>query len=67
MRIYLVATGENDVRLIRAQSRQQAVWYVAQSKYIVRPASQDDLIDLINKGVKVEKVTDDSQQKLDLS
>ena len=66
MRIYLVVSPEGEQRLIRAQSKQQAVWYVVQSKYIVRPAGQDDLVDLIPKGVKVEMVKDDSQQKLDL-
>lgn len=66
MRIYIVG-GPEGARLIRAQTRQQAVWFATQGKYQVRPAGQDDLIDLISKGVKVESVSDNSQQKLDLS
>jgi hypothetical protein len=66
MRIYLVGTPEGQTRLIRATNRQHAVWYAAQSKYLVRPAGQDDLVELIAKGVKVEAVTSDDQQKLDL-
>lgn len=66
MRIYLVGTPEGDNRLIRAQSRQQAVWYVAQGKYLVRPAGQDDLITLLGKGVKVESVNPQEQQSLEL-
>jgi hypothetical protein len=64
MRIYLVGTPEGQTRLIRATNRQHAVWYVAQSKYLVRPAGQDDLVDLIAKGVKVEMITSDDQHKL---
>ncbi len=66
MRIYLVGTPEGDHRLIRAQTKQQAVWFVAQSKYLVRPAGQDDLISLLEKGVKVESVSPQEQQKLEL-
>lgn len=66
MRIYLVGTPEGEHRLIRAQSRQQAVWYVAQGKYLVRPAGQDDLITLLEKGVKVESVNPQEQQSLEL-
>lgn len=66
MRIYLVGTPDGDSRLVRAQSKQQAVWYVAQSRYLVRPAGQDDLISLLEKGVKVESVAPQEQQKLEL-
>lgn len=66
MRIYLVGTPEGDHRLIRAQTKQQAVWFAAQSKYLVRPAGQDDLISLLEKGVKVESVASLEQQKLEL-
>jgi len=64
MRIYLVGTPEGENRLIRATNKHHAVWYVAQGKYLVRPAGQDDLVDLIAKGVRVEAITSDDQHKL---
>ena len=52
MRIYLVGTPEGETRLVRAANRQHAVWYVAQSKYVVRAAGQDDLVELIGQDRK---------------
>ena len=66
MRIYLVGTPEGETRLVRAANRQHAVWYVAQSKYVVRAAGQDDLVELIGQGVKVEMISTNDQHKLDL-
>ena len=66
MRIYLVGTPDGEQRLVRAATRQQAVWYVAQGKYVVRPAKQDDLIKQLSKGVEIETVKNDAQQTLDL-
>lgn len=65
MRIYLIGTQEG-TRLIRAKCRQDALWYVAEGKYVVRPAKQDDLIEHLSKGVKIETVKNDGQHKLDL-
>ena len=66
MRIYFVSTPEGTQRLIRAKSRQDAVWFVAQGKYIAKPASQDALIELTTKGVVVESVKPAEQTELDL-
>ena len=65
MRIYLIGTPDG-VRLIRAKCRQDALWYVAEGKYVVRPAKQDDLIEQLSKGVEIETVKNDAQQTLDL-
>lgn len=56
-RIYLVngdigATVEP--RLIKASTKQQAVSFAAQSLLSARVASQDDLVEALSNGIKVE-------------
>lgn len=48
-RIYLV-----NGRLIRAASRDQAICYAAQVEYRAMIPTQDELLTLVQKGVKVE-------------
>jgi hypothetical protein len=62
-RIYIVTTREvegqapaNAPRLVRAVNAAQALRHVAQV-YQATVASQDDLIDHVGKGVKVEDAT----------
>jgi hypothetical protein len=57
-RIYLVA-GTDPVapvpdRLVRAANPSQALRHVAQSKYVVTVASQDDLVNALTTAVVVE-------------
>lgn len=62
-RIYRVAnfiadvdadTGQAFTRLVRASNAAQALRHVATDTLVVAVASQDDLVELIEAGVKVE-------------
>lgn len=57
-RIYLVNIDGGDTphanRLVRAANRPQAVSHVAKELFATRVASQDDLVSLLDQGVKVE-------------
>jgi hypothetical protein len=53
-RIYIVYMPNNEVRLVRASVRSQALSHVANSMLNIRVASQDDLVDAIGKGLSVE-------------
>lgn len=65
-RIYIVGTSDNNVRLVRASSRHQALIHVAQTSFVVRKASQDDLVSAIGNGVKVENYHPPEQSELSL-
>ena len=52
-RIYTISNGDTD-RLVRATSRAQAISHVARSVFNSRVATQDDLVDAMQAGVKVE-------------
>lgn len=65
-RIYIVGTSDNNVRLVRASSRHQALIHVAQTSFVVRMASQNDLVDAITNGVKVENYRPPEQTELSL-
>jgi hypothetical protein len=64
-RIYLVETPVG-VRLVKASARSQALSHVAQSQFHVRVASQDDLVQALTDGVRVENYRNPDQQNLDL-
>ena len=53
-RIYIVGTLDNKVRLVRASSRHQALTYVASTSFVVRVASQDELVKNLSWGVAIE-------------
>jgi len=59
-RIYVVSTKEapDEKYLIRANSQSQAVGFVLDRRYTTRVAKQDDLVDLMGLGVKVEDATE---------
>jgi hypothetical protein len=65
-RIYIVGSSDPafPVRLVKASIRQQALSHVAQSLFTVRVASQDDLIQALGSGVKVENAKDGDQLEL---
>jgi len=65
MRIYLIASNRG-VRLVRANTRTQALNYVASQELTVRVASQDDLVKYLAEGSSVETVVAPDQGKLDL-
>lgn len=53
-RIYLVTIGGSD-RLVRAAHPSQALMHVARDIAAVKVASQNDLIDCLADGIKVEE------------
>ena len=67
--IYLV-NGEIgttvEPRLVRASTRQQALSHVAKSMLTVTLASQEDLVNLVVNGIKVEDYKNTDQQEMDL-
>jgi hypothetical protein len=54
-RIYLVGTGQQ-VRLVRAPNRAQALAHVARSTIAVSVATQNDLVKMLTAGIQVEDV-----------
>lgn len=54
-RIYVVGTPDG-VRLVRATVRSQALTHVAQSDFTVRVASQEDLVEYLGEGIKIEDI-----------
>lgn len=52
-RIYLVI-GPNGQRLVKATVASQAVSYVAKEEFTVKVASQDELVNALSNGIKVE-------------
>lgn len=65
-RIYLVGTP-NGVRLVRATVRQQALSHAANAMFTVRVASQDDLVNAMEMGIKIENYKAPEQSDLDLA
>lgn len=63
-RIYLVTTHKGDRRLVRASHRSQAVNHVARTMMEASVARQDELVELVSKGVKVETVRDTDTDEL---
>ena len=65
MRIYLIGSSRG-VRLVRANTRAQALNHVAAREFNVRVASQDDLVKYLAEGQAVETAISPDQGKLDL-
>lgn len=59
LRIYIVTDGggSDGARLVRASNRAQAAQYIVRSTYDIAPASQEDLVALVGRGVQVEDAT----------
>jgi hypothetical protein len=66
VRIYFVGTPDNNVRLVKATTKQQALSHVANSLFVVRKASQDDIVDAVSAGITVESYRDPDQSELPL-
>jgi hypothetical protein len=62
-RIYLVGHGQ-EIRLVRAAHRQQALGHVARSIINVKVANQDELVEALGKGIAIERATDGEQTDL---
>lgn len=54
-RIYIV-NGGTQPRLVRAGSRSQAISHVARATYTAAVATQDNIVDAVSQGIKVEDV-----------
>ena len=64
-RIYIV-TGPTGTRLVKASAPSQAITHVARSVFDARVASQDDLVEAVSSGVKVETYGETAQGELDV-
>jgi hypothetical protein len=64
-RIYIV-TGPTGTRLVKAAAPSQAITHVAKSEFDARVASQDDLVQALSNGVKVETYGDTAQSELEV-
>lgn len=52
-RIYIV-NGPTGTRLVKAAAASQAISHVAKSAFSAKVASQDDLVEALSNGIKVE-------------
>ena len=64
-RIYLV-TGPTGSRLVKATVASQAITHVAKSAFSAKVASQDDLVEALSNGIKVEAYGETAQAELDV-
>ena len=62
-RIYIVGHGQ-DTRLVRAGHRAQAMNHVAKALINVKVATQNDLVEALQKGISVENAVDADQLTL---
>jgi hypothetical protein len=62
-RIYLV-NGPTGTRLIKASVASQAITHAAKSAFTAKVASQDDLVEAVSNGVKVETYGESIQGEL---
>ena len=65
-RIYIVGSPDNSVRLVRASSKHQALSYVASTTYVVRVATQNELVDNLMQGVVLESCRPPEQMQVPL-
>ena len=65
-RIYLVTTAAGTARLVKAAVPTQAITHVAKQVYSARIASQDDLVEALSSGVKVETYGETAQGELNI-
>jgi hypothetical protein len=64
-RVYTIGVGDQ-VRLIRASNRRQAIAHVSLTLMTIRVATQEDLINQLNKGIAIENYTPPEQIELEL-
>lgn len=64
-RIYTVGYGQ-EVRLVRANNRAQALNHVAHNIIKVQVPTQDELIDFVTKGKSIESAIQPEQEELPL-
>jgi hypothetical protein len=64
-RVYTIGVGDQ-VRLIRASNRRQAIAHVSTGLMTIRVATQDDIINQLDKGVPIENYIAPEQIELEL-
>jgi gamma-glutamyl-gamma-aminobutyrate hydrolase PuuD len=64
-RIYIV-NGPTGSRLVKASVASQAITHVAKSEFSAKVASQDDLVEALSNGIKVEVYGESAQGELDV-
>lgn len=64
-RIYLV-NGPTGSRLVKATVASQAITHVAKSAFSAKVASQDDLVEALSNGVRVETYGETAQGELNI-
>lgn len=64
-RIYITGYGQQ-ARLVRAQSRTQALDFVSKGIINVMAVKKDELVDLLAKGMKIEDATGGETQTLEM-
>ena len=64
-RVYTVGLGDQ-IRLIRASNRRQAIAHVSTGLMTIRVATQDDIINQLDKGVPIENYIAPEQIELEL-
>jgi hypothetical protein len=62
-RIYLV-NGPTGTRLVKASVASQAITHAAKSAFTAKVASQDDLVEAVSNGIKVETYGESTQGEL---
>jgi len=63
-RIYIVTSTDGTTRLIKATVASQAITHAAKQSFTARVASQDDLVQALSNGVKVETYGESAQGEL---
>ena len=64
-RIYLV-NGPTGSRLVKATVASQAITHVAKDEFTAKVASQDDLVEALSNGVKVETYGDTAHSEIEV-
>ena len=63
-RIYLVSSTDGTKRLIKSPVASQAITHAAKQTFTARVASQDDLVEAVSSGIKVESYNESAQVDL---
>jgi hypothetical protein len=63
-RIYIVNGTDGATRLVKATVASQAITHVAKNAFTAKVASQDDLVQALSNGVKVETYGESAQGEL---
>jgi hypothetical protein len=64
-RVYTIGVGDQ-IRLIRASNRRQAIAHVSTGLMTIRVATQEDIINQLDKGIPIENYTAPEQIELEL-